>query len=364
VKSTWQERLRDPVAWTEAIQLVKTVAAAVLAWVIATYVFQLPQAYLAPWFALLVVQSTVYRTFSEGFQQVGATVAGVGLAWLAGNFLGLDPLSLAVMLFVALSIGKIAVLHLDGMYVATTAVIVLTIGYTDEHSVLLIRFLDTGIGIVVGLLVNLVVWPPLRDYSAARAIDSLDAEIGQLLRDIATQLRKDCEEEDVEDWVDRSRDIDESINNAWSLLRQARESGRLNPRRGAADVRKPGEFGDLLHRIEQAVAEIRSMARTLGHSISDVNTWGGEFKTRWIELLDQAGAAISDPDSGRMGRVRRRLQDLAHDLSDDELSGAHWAEYGGLMISLRNVVTSMDRVAEANPLVLPRYVARGRLLRG
>ena len=31
-------------------------------------------------------------------------------------------------------------------------------------------------------------------------------------------------------------------------------------------------------------------------------------------------------------------------------------------MNLRNVVTSMDRVAEQNPVVLPRY--RDRLLRG
>ena len=30
------ERLRDPVFWTDAIQLVKTVAAAVIAWYLAT----------------------------------------------------------------------------------------------------------------------------------------------------------------------------------------------------------------------------------------------------------------------------------------------------------------------------------------
>ena len=32
-------------------------------------------------------------------------------------------------------------------------------------------------------------------------------------------------------------------------------------------------------------------------------------------------------------------------------------------MNLRNVVTSMDRVAEQNPVVLPRYAKRDRLLR-
>ena len=71
------ERVRDPLTWTALIQLAKTVVAAVAAWVIADQVLGLPQAFLAPWSALLVVHSTVYRTFSRGLQQVTGTVLGV-----------------------------------------------------------------------------------------------------------------------------------------------------------------------------------------------------------------------------------------------------------------------------------------------
>ena len=40
----------------------------------AASVLELPQPFLAPWAALLVVHATVYRTFSKGSQQVAATV--------------------------------------------------------------------------------------------------------------------------------------------------------------------------------------------------------------------------------------------------------------------------------------------------
>jgi hypothetical protein len=73
-----RQRLRDPVAWSDLIQLVKTVVAAVLAWVLATDVFGLPQAFLAPWAALLVVHATVYRTFSRGLRQVFSVCCWLG----------------------------------------------------------------------------------------------------------------------------------------------------------------------------------------------------------------------------------------------------------------------------------------------
>ena len=40
-------------------------------------------------------------------------------------------------------------------------------------------------GIAVGLLVNLAVWPPLRDRGGARRNDALDDRLGALLGDIA-----------------------------------------------------------------------------------------------------------------------------------------------------------------------------------
>ena len=45
------------------------------------------------------------------------------------------------------------------------------------------------------------------------------------------------------------------MDDAWALLRQARESGRLNPRRAAQSVRTTAEiFEQVLRDNEQAVA--------------------------------------------------------------------------------------------------------------
>ncbi|HET9858353.1 MAG TPA: aromatic acid exporter family protein [Nocardioidaceae bacterium] len=359
LKSRWT----DPVAWTDSFQLVKTVIAAVAAWMIAIHVFSLPQAFLAPWAALLVVHSTVYRTFHEGMQQVGATVVGVTLAWAVGNSLGLDWIALSVLMLAALFVGKIAALRLDGTDIAATAVIVLTIGYSDDGQLLLLRFLDTAVGIGVGLLVNLVVWPPLRDYSAARAMDGVNEQVGTLLWDMSRQLRERCGSEVTQEWVDRTRDIDEDLDRAWGLLRQASESGRFNPRRGAGAVRQTEQFDDLLRRMEQAIADIASMSRTLGHSISRMQEWDDTFRERWFDLLEDAAGAIAEPDSQRVAGVRLGLADLADDLSTDKLSARHWPEYGALIVNLRNIVTSMDRVAASNPVTSAAVTGTPRVLR-
>ena len=100
------ERLRDPVVWSDASQIVKTVAAAVIAWVIARDVLGIAQPFLAPWAALLTVHATVYRTLARGAQQVGATVLGVLLAFAAGAALGVNAASLGIVLLVGHAGGR------------------------------------------------------------------------------------------------------------------------------------------------------------------------------------------------------------------------------------------------------------------
>ncbi len=349
-RGSTRERLRNPVAWTDRVQLVKSVVAAVVAWVVAARVFELPAAFLAPWSAMLVVHATVYRSFWTGVRQVAAAVVGVIVAWAAGTTLGLNWYALTVMLLAALLIGQVRWLKAESTTAAVTALFVLTTGGSDEERVLIGRLIDTGIGVGVGVLVNAAVWPPLRDHAAAQSIDEVSRRVGDLLMQIAEEFHDRCQPEQVVEWIHRSQELDAQLDEAWGLVSQARESGRLNPRRAAAPVRKPGEFGDILGRTEQALAEIRSMARTLELSITDSNSWDGEFRDRWTALLREVAWAIQNPDARRLGEVRTKLAALAGEYSDEQLSGLHWPEYGGLILNLRNIATSMDRVADSDPL--------------
>lgn len=346
-----REHLSNPVFWSDVTQLVKTVAAAVIAWVVATSVLSLPQPFLAPWSALLVVHATVYRTFSQGARQVGAAVLGVVLAWAVGNALGLDPLAVAVALTIGLAVGALPWFEGQSTTVATTALVVLATGFSDNDNVLISRLADTGIGIGVGLLVNLVVWPPLRRRTAVVAMDALDDRIGELLTTMADDLRGTVDEETVEGWVDRTRDIDEELDRAWWLVRQARESALLNPRRPAHELREPRQWIELLHRLEQGVAELRSMARTIAIGLGE-SAWSEEFGAGFVELLRDAGEAVTRADGDAIVGTRRRLDALV-ERSGKDAPADLWPVYGGLIINLRNILASMEEVARANPLSQP-----------
>ena len=347
------EKLNDPVFWTDVIQLVKTVVAAMLAWFIVADLLHLPQSFLAPWSALLVVHATVYRTFSQGAVQVGGAVLGVLVSWAIGNAMGLDLWSVGVLLVVGLAIGALPWFEGQSTAVAATGLIVLTTGFANDDSMLLTRLLDTAIGIGVGLVVNAVVWPPLRRRTAVSAMDSLDDDIGELLMDMAEELKKGVTQEGVEEWVRRTRDLDNNIDHAWALVRQASESARLNPRRAAGELKDPKQWIDLLRRTDQAVSEIRSMARTHLHALADNQEWQSDFRDALVTVMHTGGTALMEADRERIDDCRRSLDDLVRMVAEHEPMSTLWPVYGGILINLRNIFEAMGVVADANPMQQP-----------
>jgi len=342
------DRLRDPLRWARTAQLAKTVLAAVAAWALAVDVFHLSQAFMAPWAALLTVHATLFGTIRRGVQQAGASVLGVLIAFAAWHLFGLDAVSLGAAVLAGLVAGSVRGVHASTT-TAATAVVVLTTGYIDKSGALAARLADTGIGIVVGFLVNLVVWPPLRDRSAANEVDVIDDRVGELLTDMAGRLRDGGTEDDIAGWIARADELDNDIDRAWSGLHEARESGRLNPRLAAARRMRATEgFAPIVDRLAQAVAEIRSMACTIRTAAPE--EWDHAFREPWLDLLQRSGIAVAEADTRAVQAARGELAALAEQLAVGELRDGLWPVYGALLINLRNVLDALDVVADAQPV--------------
>jgi uncharacterized membrane protein YccC len=343
-------RLRDPVTWASASQLGKTVIAAVVAWVLAVDVFHLAQPFMAPWAALLTVQATVFGTLRGGVQQAAASVLGVLIAFAAWHVFGLDAASLAAAVLAGLLLGSVRGVRAETT-TAATAVVVLTTGYLDKSGMLAARLADTGIGIVVGLVVNFVVWAPLRDRSAANQIDVIDDRVGELLVEIAARLRKGFKVDDVDGWIARADELDNDVDRAWTVIEEARESGRFNPRRAVPLRMQAAEgFVPIVNRLAQAVAETRSMVRTIRFAHVPPEEWDDAFREPWLDLLHRTGAAVADADTDQVKAVRAALRELANRLAVGELHDDLWPVYGALLINLRNVLDALDAVVEAQPV--------------
>ena len=143
-------------------------------------------------------------------------------------------------------------------------------------------------------------------------------------------------------------------------MRQAHESGRLNLRRAARGRMHAAEgFEGILHRLEQSVAETRSMARTIGLAGDPSDRWATSFRTPWLELLERAGIAIGAADTGEIAALRADLDALAGELALDHLPYRFWPVSGALLVNLRNILAALDAVAEAQPIEVPAPALAG-----
>src|SRR4249919_2670006 len=93
---------RQAVLWSLRVTI-----AAVASYVVATLLFPGTQPLLAPLTAMLVVQVTPVSLLASGLDRVVAVVAGVSLAVAFSVVVPLHWWSLAVLLFVSLTIGQV-----------------------------------------------------------------------------------------------------------------------------------------------------------------------------------------------------------------------------------------------------------------
>lgn len=337
-----------PETRTDLVQIAKTVLAVVVAWVVAAHVLGLEQAFLAPWTALLTVHATVYRSVSRGGQALVAAALGIVVSYLAVLALGYDLVAapaLAVSVLVGLVLARLFLERDEGIAVATTALFVITSGYAAQEGLLAQRFLDTLIGVLVGLVVNVVVVPPLDDRVAERALDDVSGRMGRLLVTMAGDLRADMHRDVSRGWLEATRELDERLDRAQAHLSFARETRWANPLRGRSPrAGDPDSAAEVLYRLEDAIAQTRAIARVVHESVLSAQEWDEEFRRRWTDLLRQVGARVSDPDLDAED-ARPGIDRLVGDLSDDGLPSRHWPLYGALLTALGNVAAIADDVA-------------------
>jgi hypothetical protein len=108
-------------------------------------------------------------------------------------------------------------------------------------------------------------------------------------------------------------------------------------------MRAAEDFEAILGRLEQAVAEARSLAGTL--ALAPV-----ELPPAWPELLERAGRAIAGADVPALNAVRADLDAFAGELDPTALPDGAWPVYGALLVNLRNTLEALGAVAGEQPV--------------
>ncbi|TSI12607.1 aromatic acid exporter family protein [Brevibacterium aurantiacum] len=351
---------RRPEVVTDILQVVKTVIAATGAWWLSDSVLNSQMPFLAPWAALLTVHATVHRSLSRGAQSTIASTLGVALSFVIGNYLGVSIWTFALALLVGLTAARLPWIRDEGIAIATTGIFVLGSGFDSQQPFLGERILELCVGVAVGIVVNLLVIPPLRDQQAARYVDSINRRMGDMLVDMADELDDGWDTADADDWFEETESMSHELSSAWQSVRFARESQRANPRYRVRRRRNPsGEAHDsvssaeetnyenILQRVEEGISHLRHLTRTLREGSYARGEWDTHFREQWTSIVRDAGRAIADPDA-EVEPVFKRLEQLSVKMAnDDGLPERSWALYGSLIASMQHIAAIVDDVASA-----------------
>lgn len=281
-------RLRGRSALFRAFRLT---GAAVASYVVAQWLDASPQPLVAALTALLVVQVTLTETLVNGLQRVVSVVAGVGLAVLFSFVVGLTWWSLAGLIAASIVAGQLLRLGPHLVEVPISAMLVLGVGAASAESAAEGRALETLVGAVVGLLVNVLFPPAVRARDAGTQVARFAGEIAALTDAAAGAMSAPLTPEQTTRWLEDARRMTRHVPRLDRLLSEVERSRQLNVRTLAMPDADSSLRGGL-DALEHCSVTIRSLMRSLDDAARARPESLTELREAFRTLLIRAGDSI------------------------------------------------------------------------
>lgn len=244
------------------LQLLKAAAAAILTWFVCLLVYpgQLP--IFGAIAALIVVQDSVDQSLTKGIERVVGVLLGVSVALGAAAVFGPQAWLFIAAIIVAMCVGWLFRMSPTSTnQVAISALLMIALGglqldYGFE------RLIETAIGAAIGVALNALIVAPVRISPVRVAIDQLCRQAADVLSRIADSLAEPRDRAWLAEMHASARALQEERTRVNGLLRQARESLRLNPR-GGRYREELAEDDAIFQRLQPITQQIIGMSRAI-----------------------------------------------------------------------------------------------------
>jgi hypothetical protein len=342
-----------------AAQAAKAALAACLAWLVAGWWLEAPVAFVAPWVAIVLVESTVYRSIAHGLQQVAALAVGTVVATAVALALGNTVIAMAVVLPAAVLLGNWQRLGSQGIYAATGALFVLTGGHVGVLTSAA-RIGEAVFGALVGIAVNALIRPPLYLRSSRAALEDVADEAQDVLEAVARGLADgEWDAEQAGGWHERALRLSRLVDQARSALGWSRESLRANPLRRSRALSPPGKaYDDAVAVLDYVAVHTAGVTRTVLETAGENRraSWPGpriagpyaDFLRRTAEAVRlysrvRFGDGSEDELGTAVARLRRTLDELRRRLPDAAAGDPEdLATYGTLLTQARRLADQLS----------------------
>ena len=369
-RELWQ-RIAKAVSWTrptstEIATVAKSGLAAGVSWWVASVVTNIPDPVLAPLTALVVVQVSVRASLRTAIERSAAVVVGVLVAVAVGDVLGLNGLTVGLLVAVSLGVAELVLRFpaASARQVPISVLVVLSTVRPDRVSFGGIRLLDTVIGAAVGVIVSFAL-PASRLVDAHQTIERLGGSLGALLDAMGTGLMGPWSSNKPRSGdAKRARYAERLVAQAAEAVGQGRESARWNVR-DRRHIDALGRFEEEMPQLGRAAIGVSVISRGLDdHARLDGTTHAamsamGALLTALAdlirafahELLGSADAAdvakALDEVHERRERCTRAASRRARlaldqdDTDDGDRAESEWLGYAALVVQVDRIASDL-----------------------
>ncbi|MFS0894910.1 FUSC family protein [Microbacterium sp. 179-I 3D3 NHS] len=251
--------LREAVLPARLLFVAKTTLAVGLAWTIAPHMPGVADEYpyYAPLGALVSMYPTLMGSVRSSLQTLLGLATGIGLASLVALTLGPTWWTIPLVIGVGVLLSGTGWFGAGREYVPIAALFVLVIGGQDAEDFSFGYLAQMAVGVIVGLLVNVLIAPaPLTQVAAAR-VGAFRAQLSRHLHDIGDAVTDSWPPERTH-WADDAASLADTTATLRETLAEADESRRGNPRaRGArGETQQMHEQLAALDRIAHLIRDI------------------------------------------------------------------------------------------------------------
>ena len=186
--------------------------------------------YYAPLGALVAMYENVSGSMRQGVQTLVGLAIGIGLAFMLFSLGEPSPVTVAVVMGLGVILAGLPRIGSGSDWIPTAALLVLLVGGHDPDRFSFGYLVQMGVGVTIGIIVNLLVFPPLHFKAAALSIAELRLALSLQLADMATALKESWPPEH-QDWSRRAEALEASARSVRLAVEKADASRRANPRR-------------------------------------------------------------------------------------------------------------------------------------
>jgi len=178
--------VREAVTPARLLLVAKTALATGLAWLIAPHMPGVTNdyPYYAPLGALVSMYPTLMGSVRSGLQTLLGLVTGIGLATLVVLTVGPTWWTVPLVIAVGVLLSGTGWFGSGREYVPIAALFVLVVGGQDSEDFSLGYLVQMAVGVIVGLLINLIIAPAPLTRAAEVQVHAFRAQLGAHLHDI------------------------------------------------------------------------------------------------------------------------------------------------------------------------------------